>query len=82
MEEDHKLNLDCFTGKFQRLDWQNYQFNITENTNLTTTNWQLVTLKSDIDQALQAFPPEKMLKIWGRPNLSGNWLLVEHLEEV
>ncbi len=82
VEEDNKLNLDCFTGKFQRLSEQNYQFNITKDTNLTTTNWQLVTLRSHIDQQLQAFPPEKMLKIWGRPNLSGNWLLVEHLEEV
>jgi hypothetical protein len=82
VEEDNKLNLNCFIGKFQRLDQQNYQFNIIENTNLTKTNWQLVTLRSHIDEALQAFPPETMLKIWGRPNLSGNWLLVEHLEEV
>jgi hypothetical protein len=41
-----------------------------------------VTLKSDIDQQLQALTPEKILKIWGRPNFSGNWLLVEHFEEV
>jgi hypothetical protein len=79
---DNKLNLNCFTGKFQRLGEQNYQFNITKETNLTTTNWQLVTLRSHIDQQLQAFPPETMLKIWGRPNSSGNWLLVEHLEEL
>jgi hypothetical protein len=82
VDEDNKLNLDCFTGKFRRLGEQNYQFNITNHTNLTTTNWQLVTLKSDIDQQLQALTPEKILKIWGRPNFSGNWLLVEHLEEV
>ncbi|QSV56876.1 MAG: FAD-dependent oxidoreductase [Dolichospermum sp. UKL201] len=82
VDEDNKLNLDCFTGKFRRLGEQNYQFNITNDTNLTTTNWQLVTLKSDIDQQLQALTPEKILKIWGRPNFSGNWLLVEHLEEV
>jgi hypothetical protein len=79
---DNKLNLDCFTGKFQRLGEQNYQFNITNETNFTTTNWQLVTLIHDIDQQLQALPPEKILKIWGRPNLSGNWLLVEYIEEV
>jgi len=79
---DNTLNLNYFTGNFHRLGEQNYQFNITNETNLTTTNWQLVALKSDIDQQLQALPPEKILKIWGRPNLSGNWLLVEHLEEV
>jgi hypothetical protein len=79
---DNKLNLNCFTGKFQRLSEQNYQFNITNETNFTTTNWQLVTLIPDIDQQLQALPPEKILKIWGRPNLSGNWLLVEYIEEV
>ena len=82
VDEDNKLNLDCFTGKFRRLGEQNYQFNITNHTNLTTTNWQLVALKSDIDQQLQALTPEKILKIWGRPNFSGNWLLVEHFEEV
>jgi len=81
-QTDNKLNLNCFTGKFQRLDQQNYQFNITRETNLTTTNWQLVALRSHIDQQLQAFPSEKILKVWGRPNSSGNWLLVEHLEEV
>ncbi|MBE9258302.1 MULTISPECIES: FAD-dependent oxidoreductase [Aphanizomenonaceae] len=79
---DNKLNLNCFTGKFQRLGEQNYQFNITNETNFTTTNWQLVALIPDIDQQLQALPPEKILKIWGRPNLSGNWLLVEYIEEV
>jgi hypothetical protein len=49
---------------------------------IDTTNWQLVALIPDIDQQLQALPPEKILKIWGRPNLSGNWLLVEYIEEV
>jgi FAD dependent oxidoreductase len=82
VRSDNKLNLNCFTGKFQRLGEQNYQFNITKETNLTTINWQLVALESDIDQQLQAFSAETMLKIWGRPNFSGNWLLVEHLEEV
>jgi hypothetical protein len=81
-QTDNKLNLNCFTGKFKRLDEQNYQFNITEKTNLTTTNWQLVALRSHIDQQLQTLPSAKILKIWGRPNPSGNWLLVEHLEEV
>ncbi|MFN7657036.1 MAG: FAD-dependent oxidoreductase, partial [Dolichospermum sp.] len=69
-------------GKFQRQGEQNYQFNITEKTNLTTTNWQLVALRSHIDQQLQTLPSTKILKIWGRPNSSGNWLIVEHLEEV
>jgi hypothetical protein len=82
VKSDNKFDLNCFTGNFYPLDYQNYQFNITNETNLTTKNWQLVTLRSHIDQQLQAFPPAKMLKIWGRPNFSGNWLLIEHLEEL
>ncbi|MBE9232828.1 FAD-dependent oxidoreductase [Cuspidothrix issatschenkoi LEGE 03284] len=82
VKEEYQLNLDCFIGKFQRLGEQNYQFNITKITNLNRANWQLVTLLSHIDQQLQALPSETMLKIWGRPNFSGNWLLVEHFQEI
>lgn len=75
-------NLDCFIGIFNRLDQQDYRFTITNSTELSPITWQVVTLGSSIDEQLQLLTQNQKLTVWGRANLSGNWLLVEHIDEV
>ncbi|WP_413173972.1 FAD-dependent oxidoreductase [Anabaena azotica] len=75
-------NLDCFIGIFNRLDQQDYRFTITNSTELSPRTWQVVTLGSCIDEQLQLLTQNQKLTVWGRVNLSGNWLLVEHIDEV
>ena len=75
-------NLDCFIGIFNRLDQQDYRFTITNSTQLLPRTWQVVTLGSCIDEQLQLLTQNQKLTVWGRTNLSGNWLLVEHIDEV
>jgi hypothetical protein len=70
---------NCFTGIFQRQDQQDYRFTMTAPQIHQKQTWQLVTLRSHIDQQLQALPHKQQVKIWGRLNPAGNWLLVEHL---
>jgi hypothetical protein len=75
-------NLDCFIGIFNRLEQQDYRFTITNSTELLPRTWQVVTLGSCIDEQLQLLTQNQKLTVQGRANLSGNWLLVEHIDEV
>ncbi|MEH1788928.1 MAG: FAD-dependent oxidoreductase [Nostoc sp.] len=70
---------NCFTGIFYRLSQQEYRFTVTTLAAYQGQNWQLVTLRSHIDEQLRAYPHEQLVTLWGRYNHSGNWLLVEHL---
>ncbi|WP_017652035.1 FAD-dependent oxidoreductase [Fortiea contorta] len=70
-----------FTGIFHHQDQQNYSLTITAPKIHQNQTWQLVTLRSHIDEKLQALSHKQLLKIWGRLNPSGNWLLVENLDE-
>ncbi|WP_375493370.1 FAD-dependent oxidoreductase [uncultured Nostoc sp.] len=70
---------NCFTGIFYRLSQQEYRFTVTTPAAYQEQNWQLVTLRSHIDEQLRAYPHEQLVTLWGRYNHSGNWLLVEHL---
>ncbi|MFS0518288.1 FAD-dependent oxidoreductase [Nostoc sp. UIC 10607] len=70
---------NCFKGIFYRLDQQEYRFTVTAPTAYQGQNWQLVTLRSHIDEQLRAYPHEQLVTLWGRQNHFGNWLLVEHL---
>ncbi|MBW4644492.1 MAG: FAD-dependent oxidoreductase [Goleter apudmare HA4340-LM2] len=72
---------NCFTGVFQRQDQQDYTFTITAPQTPQKQTWQLVTLRSHVDQHLQTLSNQQLLKIWGRLNPAGNWLLVEYVEE-
>ncbi|MBD2665856.1 glucose-inhibited division protein A [Richelia sinica FACHB-800] len=82
MVDDDYNRFTRFTGIFQRLDRQNYRFQMETPTQLATQSWQLVTLRSHINQQLQNLPQTQKLNIWGRINSSGNWLLVEYFNEV
>jgi FAD dependent oxidoreductase len=70
---------NCFKGIFYRLEQQEYRFTVTAPTAYKGQNWQLVTLRSHIDEQLRAYPHEQLVTLWGRQNQFGNWLLVEHL---
>ncbi|MCC5614250.1 FAD-dependent oxidoreductase [Nostoc sp. CHAB 5836] len=70
---------NCFKGIFSRLEQQEYRFTVTAPAAYQGQNWQLVTLRSYIDEQLRAYPHEQLVTLWGRQNHSGNWLLVEHL---
>ncbi|MEH2239333.1 FAD-dependent oxidoreductase [Nostoc sp.] len=70
---------NCFKGIFYRLDRQEYRFTVTAPVAYQGQNWQLVTLRSHIDEQLRAYPHEQLVTLWGRQNHFGNWLLVEHL---
>ena len=70
---------NCFQGIFYRFDRQEYRFTVTAPAAYQGQNWQLVTLRSHIDQQLRAYPNEKLVTLWGHQNHFGNWLLVEHL---
>lgn len=74
-------HLPDFTGVFHCSAPQNYKFTLSQPTALLAKTWQLVTLRSSIHDQLQALTAGQHLKIWGRPNLSGNWLLVEYLSQ-
>jgi hypothetical protein len=81
IEPDDYEHLPVFTGVFQGSEAQNYKFTLSSPTALLADTWQLVTLRSPIHDQLQVLSSGQELKIWGRPNLSGNWLLVEHLSQ-
>ncbi|MEH2329021.1 FAD-dependent oxidoreductase [Nostoc sp.] len=70
---------NCFKGIFYRLEDQEYRFTVTAPAAHQGQSWQLVTLRSHIDEQLRVYPHEQLVTLWGRHNHSGNWLLVEHL---
>ncbi|MEH2001047.1 MAG: FAD-dependent oxidoreductase [Nostoc sp.] len=72
---------NCFKGIFYRLSQQEYRFTVTAPAAYQGQNWQLVTLRSHIDEQLRAYPHEQLVTLWGRQNHFANWLLVEHLNE-
>ncbi len=70
---------ECFQGIFYRLSQQEYRFTVTAPVAYQGQNWQLVTLRSHINEQLQAYPHQQLVTVWGRHNHHSNWLLVAHL---
>ena len=64
-----------FTGIFQLRAEQDYTLAVS-----TDRIWALVTIYPEIDQQLKECCDGQLLKVRGRLNPSGNWLLVECLE--
>ncbi|MCU0543983.1 MAG: FAD-dependent oxidoreductase [Oscillatoriaceae cyanobacterium Prado104] len=65
-----------FSGIFRRLGPQEWTLALKgEGT------WKLVTLRSEVNQLLEIYPTETPLKVWGRLNFAGYWLLAEAAEE-
>jgi len=71
----------CFQGIFYRLSHQEYKFTVTAPAAYQGQNWQLVTLRSHINEQLHSYPDQQFITVWGRQNHFSNWLLVEHLNE-
>ncbi|MBD2446527.1 FAD-dependent oxidoreductase [Nostoc sp. FACHB-152] len=71
---------NSFTGIFQRLDQQDYKLQITAPTANQGELWQLVTLRSPVDEQLQIALHEQLVTVWGRLNYSGNWILVDKID--
>jgi hypothetical protein len=69
----------CFQGIFKRIAQQDYKFTITAPSEYMGHTWQIVTLRSHIDEQLQTFSNDQLLTIWGRINRALNWLIIEHL---
>ncbi len=72
---------ELFTGIFSRQSQQEYIFTVTTPSQYQGQIWQLVTLREHINNRLEIIGDGELLQIWGRPNYSGGWLLVEHLEK-
>jgi hypothetical protein len=70
----------CFTGVFQRLNQEDYHFTIIAPAAYHGQTWQIVTLRSHIQEQLQAAVHEQLLTIWGHFNHAGGWLLAESLD--
>lgn len=74
-------NLQCFSGILHVLAPQNYSFTILEPALYKGQTWQLVTLRAHVNEQLQNYLADKQsLKLWGRLNHAGNWLIAESLD--
>ncbi|MFQ4146325.1 FAD-dependent oxidoreductase [Chlorogloeopsis sp. ULAP02] len=74
-------NFNFFVGILHKLTPQDYRFTITVPTPYQGQTWQLVTLRSHIDEQLQnSLHNQQTLKIYGSLNHAGNWLLVEKID--
>ncbi|NMG07879.1 FAD-dependent oxidoreductase [Brasilonema sp. UFV-L1] len=69
----------CFQGIFHHISEQDYKFTITAPSIHRGHTWQIVTLRSHINEALQTFCDQQLLTIWGRINRALNWLIVENI---
>ncbi|PLZ98421.1 FAD-dependent oxidoreductase [Fischerella thermalis CCMEE 5268] len=74
-QEQH---FNWFQGIFHRLDQQDYRFSIMIPASYKDLIWQLVTLRSHINEQLQTLSHGQKINIWGRLNHAGHWLLVEN----
>lgn len=83
-------NQTTFQGTFHRRDVQHYEITLDNspdtgnNQGICTTHdntqgeiWGLITLNPEVNQQLLVYPEGKAIKISGRLNSSGQWLVVE-----
>ncbi|HEY9641950.1 MAG TPA: FAD-dependent oxidoreductase [Coleofasciculaceae cyanobacterium] len=66
-----------FVGSFQRRGDQDYGLMLRQPIALAEQTVVLVTLRHDVDQQLRQYESGQDLKVEGRFNRSGNWLLAE-----
>ncbi|MBW4575798.1 MAG: FAD-dependent oxidoreductase [Aphanothece sp. CMT-3BRIN-NPC111] len=74
-------NLNLFSGIFHRRAEQDYTITLT-CPDTTAKTWMLVTLQPFVDMRLQTYPDGNAIALWGRPNLSGGWLVVEKIADL
>ncbi len=74
-------NFNYFQGIFHRLNQQDYSFTITIPASYKGQIWQLVTLRSPINELLRTALHGQQLNFWGYLNQAGRWLLVENTHD-
>lgn len=72
-----KSTQPSFTGQFERQAEQSYTLSLTEPEPMAGQTVSLVTLNAEINSQLQQCASGSVLRVAGRWNRSGNWLLVE-----
>lgn len=77
---NHQLPITHYSGTFHRRGIQDYTLTLSTLGELQGQDWTLVTLRSPIDEQLQTYPDNQFLKVYGRLNHAGKWLLVEEVE--
>lgn len=68
-----------YSGFFQKIEQQNYALSLTEPDILYNQTWQLITIYPEVNQQLLEFKTGQLIKVIGRLNYSGNWLLIEKI---
>jgi hypothetical protein len=66
-----------FEGTFQRQDHQAYTLTLQQPIDLKDQTFSLVTLNAEVDAQFLGFASGRSLRVQGRLNRAGNWLLVE-----
>ncbi|XZO01464.1 MAG: FAD-dependent oxidoreductase [Microcoleus sp.] len=77
---DSRNTQSPWNGIFHRRGEQDYALTLTDAPSHGDRIWKLVTLDPEIDEFLHSCETQKLLKVWGRLNLAGLWLLVEAVE--
>lgn len=78
IQTGQEQHFNWFQGIFHRLDQQDYRFTIMIPASYTGQIWQLVTLRSHINEWLQTLSHGQKINLWGRLNHAGHWILVEN----
>ncbi|MBD2056786.1 FAD-dependent oxidoreductase [Oculatella sp. FACHB-28] len=70
------------SGQFERKDEQNYAFVAIAPLSLANQTFSLVTLEPQVNQQLAAYTNGQFIRIRGKVNPAGNWILVEESEAI
>jgi hypothetical protein len=70
------------SGQFERKDEQNYAFVAIAPLSLANQTFSLVTLEPQVNQQLAAYTSGQFIKVKGKVNPAGNWILVEEIEAI
>jgi hypothetical protein len=68
-----------YSGIFRQINEQNYSITIVEPSEQKNQIWQLITIYPEVNQQLLELKTEQLIKLVGRLNSSGNWLLIEKI---
>ncbi len=72
-------NCQHYMGRFHTTGVQEYTISLTHPVQMAAQMWNLVTLRAEIDQQLSTCKEGQFIKIWGRQNSSGNWIIIEKI---
>ena len=66
-----------YQGILERQDYQQYRFRIVEPNEMKHQVWQLITINHQTNQQLCDLKNHTLIRLVGRLNHAGNWLIVE-----